>query len=765
MTTPAGPALMPRVDSPLPTESGRALSAVVVSLRATARGASIVPIVVGALVLVGWWQDVALLTRIAPSFTAMNPATAVGFILLGAAMTLTTWTSLSPPARGAAAGVGIVAALLGLSRLIALLFGWDLGLDQLLFRAKLEAIDGGVRNRMAPNTALNFVLLGAAVTCIDRQFGRVRWPAQWLAALAGITSLLALTGYAYGISAFYGVGSQIAMALPTAATFFTVAVGVLCARPTQGVMAVVSSDTSGGAMVRRLLPAVLVVPAVLGFIQIGGRGPMHFDPAVGSWLFVVVIMTVFAVLIGWNAKLLFRSDLERAASEQTLTHQATHDVLTQLPNRRMFLDHLEQQMTRANSAGVSTPILFLDLDLFKVVNDSLGHVVGDELLIAAGARIQQCAGEHDMVARFSGDEFIILLMEPATRERAIEVADCVKREFGRPFTLDEHEVYTTVSIGIAFSEPEDTPVTLIRHADIAMYRAKARGKARHEFFEPDMDLAVIRRLKLETELRRALANGELRVYYQPEVEIESGRLVGMEALVRWEHPERGLISPAEFMPVAEETGLVVPIGKWVLFEACRQAKEWQDTYRREIALVVSVNLSGQHLQQATLIEEVSTTLKETGIDPANVIIEITETVAMAGAETTIEILTKLKALGVRLAIDDFGTGFSSLAYLKRFPVDLLKIDKSFVDGVALNGHDTSIVQAVITLGHALGLTVIAEGVETPAQLNELRALGSELGQGYYFARPLSGDATDGMPRLFVDDPQWSGEGEGARKVG
>ena len=459
-------------------------------------------------------------------------------------------------------------------------------------------------------------------------------------------------------------------------------------------------------------------------------------------------MSVFAILVGWSGRLLFRSDIDRAEAEKTLAYQAMHDALTQLPNRRLFTEQLEKELDRARQQRSMIAVLFLDLDLFKVINDSLGHVVGDQLLIAAGERIKEYVGNRDLTARISGDEFTVLLPDLTSRDRAINVAAHILKAFGVPFVLGPHEVFSTVSIGIAFNDADESPVNLIRHSDIAMYKAKSRGKARYEIFDPTMDLAAMRRLELETELRRAIDRQELRVFYQPEVQIETGELVGMEALVRWEHPERGLISPGEFIAVAEETGLILPIGRWVMHEACRQAKEWQQKYRPDLALMVSVNLSGKHFQQATLIDEVSEVLRTTGIDPAHVILEITETVAMEGAETTIEILTKLKSLGVLLAIDDFGTGFSSLSYLKRFPVDLLKIDKSFVDGVALKGPDSAIVQAIIALGHALGLKVIAEGVETPEQVAELRALGSELGQGFYYSVPLSDDTDRGMPMLL-----------------
>jgi diguanylate cyclase (GGDEF)-like protein len=708
------------------------------ALRAIARAAGILPPIVGVLVLVGWAFNIDVLMRVVPGMTAMNPATAVGFICLGAALTILCRTT-SRGMRRVAKAFALVPVVLGVSRLIALAGLWDAELDRLLFRGVTATAHFGAPNRMAPNSASSLVLLAVALMRIDRGIARFRWAAQVIAVFAAMTSLLALMGYAYGLPSFYGIGSQTAMALPSAATFLVLSIGVLCARPTLGIMAVISSDSSAGTMVRRLLPAVLVLPAVLGALRAAGTRAMPFETPFGIWLIVVLMMTALAALVGWSAVLLYRSDIDRAAHEQRLAYQATHDHLTRLPNRRLVIEQLRAALDRDAAKGTATAVLFVDLDHFKIINDSLGHAVGDELLVAAGKRIAACVPAETLVGHLNGEEFVVLVPDLTAREPAVDLAAGIRQAFNEPFTVGPHDVFTSVSIGVAFGEAASTPVDLIRHADIAMFLAKSRGRARYEIFDPSMELAARERLRLEMDLRRALSRGELRLYYQPEVEIESGRMVGMEALIRWEHPERGLISPAHFLAVAEETGLIVPIGRWVLREACRQAKEWHTKYRREIALMVSVNLSGKHLQQASLIDEVREVLATTGIDPGHLIIEITETVAMAGAETTIEILTKLKSLGVLLAIDDFGTGFSSLSYLKRFPVDLLKIDKSFVDGVALRGHDTRIVEAIIALGHALGLRVIAEGVETPDQLVELRALGSELGQGFYFGQPMSGE--------------------------
>jgi diguanylate cyclase (GGDEF)-like protein/PAS domain S-box-containing protein len=433
--------------------------------------------------------------------------------------------------------------------------------------------------------------------------------------------------------------------------------------------------------------------------------------------------------------------IERKKYEAKLAHQAHHDPLTGLPNRMLFLEFLQLAMARARRYRSSVAVLFLDLDRFKVVNDSLGHDAGDELLVALGRRLRGVVRPGDTVARFGGDEFTVLCEDLPTadaREHAADVAERLLHVIQQPFLLDGDEQFLSASIGIALAGPgADRPEGLLRDADAAMYRAKERGKGRWELFDEIMRASARERLETENALHRALERGELRVHYQPVMSLRDQRCIGAEALVRWAHPDRGLITPEHFIDVAEETGLILPVGKWVIEEACRRSRQWRAV--RGPSFVVSVNLSGRQLSNPELAEQVAAALDRTGADPAGLCFEITENVLMDDAEATIGAITSLKRLGVALSIDDFGTGYSSLGYLKRFPVDAVKVDRSFIDGLGSDSEDSAIVAAVVSLGHALGLTVIAEGVETDRQLSELVALGCDAAQGYLFAEPGPAD--------------------------
>jgi diguanylate cyclase (GGDEF)-like protein len=420
-----------------------------------------------------------------------------------------------------------------------------------------------------------------------------------------------------------------------------------------------------------------------------------------------------------------------------LTHQAFHDSLSELPNRALFMDRLEQALARAGRREKAVAVLFLDLDNFKVVNDSLGHHAGDQLLVAAAKRLNTCLRRNDTLARFGGDEFTILLEDVRDIKEVTLVAKRIQGALRAPFAIEERTVFTTASIGIAFSTPgHDVPEILLRDADLAMYRAKANGRAHYEIFDAGMNAEAMKRLELETDLRNAIQNGELRAYYQPIVELETGRLAGMETLVRWQHPRRGLVSPAEFIPIAEEAGLIVPIGRWVLAEACSQVRAWMDCYPEAFPLTVNVNLSGRQFQHPGLLDEVAQVLRESGVAPHHLKLEVTESVTMHDAAAAIGILQQLKDLGLQLAIDDFGTGYSSLAYLRRFPLDTLKIDYSFVRHLEDEAENLAIIRMIVELAKVLHLNVTAEGIETETQAAALRRLGCDYGQGYYFGRPM-----------------------------
>jgi diguanylate cyclase (GGDEF)-like protein/PAS domain S-box-containing protein len=443
-----------------------------------------------------------------------------------------------------------------------------------------------------------------------------------------------------------------------------------------------------------------------------------------------------------------RDVTERRVIEEQYMHQAFHDPLTNLANRSLFLYQVQHALTKAARQQQAVTVLFLDLDNFKNVNDSLGHAAGDRLLVEASKRLMCCVRGTDTISRLGGDEFSVLIEDAESMTSVTMVAERITTALSAPFVLNGKEVFVSASVGIARAQPGETSDELVRNADVAMYNAKNRGKGRYEIFEPQMHTAALERLDLEADLRRAVEREDFRVYYQPIVRLESGHTVGAEALMRWERPERGWVPPSVFIPIAEETGLIVPMGRWMLKAACHQARAWQ--LERNAPFRITVNISGRHLQDNSLVADVTNALRESRLEASCLVLEITESVLMQHTDSSLEKLRELKAIGVSLAIDDFGTGYSSLSYLQRFPIDILKIDKSFVDAVGEKDGPV-LARAIIALSETLRLQTVAEGIESWVQSTELRGLGCEFGQGYLFARPLP--AADFSERLAMQDAE------------
>ncbi len=440
---------------------------------------------------------------------------------------------------------------------------------------------------------------------------------------------------------------------------------------------------------------------------------------------------------------------ERKRIEEQLLHDAFHDGLTGLANRTLFTDHLQMTIERTKrDRSELFAVLFLDFDRFKVINDSLGHAEGDNLLKQIARRLESSLRSGDLVARLGGDEFTVLLNNLSDSSVALRVAERIQKNLEFPFEIGGGEIFISASIGIALSTTgHERAEDMLRDADIAMYRAKAKGKARHQVFDQAMHEQALAQLRIETELRQAVEQKKFCLYYQPIFNLETSQIVGFESLVRWKHPEFGLISPNDFIPIAEDNSLIIPLGQWILHESCRQMREWQIADPSASSLTVSVNLSFKQFLQHDLAEQVAATLKETGLDPKCLKLEITESHVMENSEKAIVMMNRLCALGVELSLDDFGTGYSSLNYLHRLPVNYLKIDRSFVMEMTESGENSEIVSTIIKLAQNLKMKVVAEGIETAAQLGQLRNLRCEYGQGYFFSRPLEANEAE----IFIAD--------------
>jgi len=496
---------------------------------------------------------------------------------------------------------------------------------------------------------------------------------------------------------------------------------------------------------RLVLPANALVPHVRAFARaVREQRPISFEAGWGSAesgrTIAVEVTPLFDEdgscrhLIGGAHEV-----TQRRRLESELEHRTRHDPITELPNRVMLLEWLHDAIATATD-GQSIGLVLLDLDHFKIVNDSLGYEAGDQLLALVAQRVDRVLRAGDRLARLGGDELAIVCHRAKCLEDVVTLAQRVESAFADPFVLDSEEVFLGASVGVVASKgAQDTPARMLRDADIAMFSAKELGRGRVEVFDDSMRERTVRRLEIEGALRRGIVRNEFRVFYQPLVQFTRSEVIGFEALVRWQHPEHGLMPPDEFLTIAEQTGLIVPVGAWVVEEACAQAARWAAESHNRQPLQVAVNLSARQLLDPDLVSIVEGALAASRLDPSLLLVEISEAALIEHREQVVTVLHELVRLGVRIGIDDFGTGHSSLSYLKLLPVDTLKIDSSFVNGLGKDAEDSAIVAAIITLGHAIGLNVMAEGIETQTQLQELRDLGCDLGQGYYFAKPQPGE--------------------------
>lgn len=731
--------------------------------------ASVAVILLGSFVLLGWAFNITIFKSVFSGLVTMKANTALGFILNGCALLLyhqaknelnlfrililsiqrirlsLGWNSKhqksSVPIKQSrifsdssqsspetvlffSQVVAIFASLIGILTVIQYSFDLDLGIDQILFKEDINPVGTYSPGRMAINTAISFILQGTALFLLSR---RLYYATQFLSLTSFLIAFMGLLGYLYKIDSFYGLGVYSQMALHTAITFIILAVGILFACPERGFMKTATSELAGGVMLRRLLLAILIMPPSLGWLVLMGKRTNLYNEEVAVALLSILNIIVLAIVIWWNATTLGKVD-----------YQALHDPLTGLPNRILFNKRLEIALNNTRKNQGVLAVMFLDLDRFKKINDSLGHNLGDELIKAVVARLSYHLHPEDLIARWGGDEFTLLLAKVRGTEHCAQIAQSILEVIKPPFLIGKNLLHITSSIGIAIYPGDgNDPHTLVKNADVALYSAKEKGRNNYQFYSPAINNEASELLVIENRLHHALERGEFSLYYQPKVNIKSAKITGVEALIRWQSPTLGVVSPNKFISLAEENGLIIPIGEWVLKTACQQVQDWMQSGLPK--LKISVNLSVRQFHQQNLIQSVVKVLEETGLNTRYLELEITETIAMQNREVTKEILHELEAMGVSIAMDDFGTGYSSLSYLKNFPLHTLKIDRSFVRDLTVDPCDVAIASTVVALGHGLRMIVVAEGVETQEQLDCLRSLGCDEIQGYLFSRPIPAD--------------------------